>query len=100
MQTLVERKLEAGEDVVSLPEDREAPEPEGGEVIDLMEVLKRRLEDSAPPDAKDEGDGAQRATPLERRTKAQLYARARELDIRGRSNMTRDQLIAAIREAG
>jgi hypothetical protein len=35
---------------------------------------------------------------LEDRTKEQLYARAQELDIEGRSQMTKDELIAAIRK--
>lgn len=34
---------------------------------------------------------------LDDRTKDQLYARAQELDIEGRSQMTKDELIAAIR---
>ena len=34
---------------------------------------------------------------LEDRTKEQLYARAQELEVEGRSQMTKDQLIAAIR---
>ena len=33
------------------------------------------------------------------RTKEQLYARAQELEIEGRSQMTKDELIAAIRAA-
>ena len=36
---------------------------------------------------------------LEDRTKDQLYARAQELEIEGRSQMTKDQLIEAIRAA-
>lgn len=35
---------------------------------------------------------------LEDRTKDQLYERAKELDIEGRSQMTKDELIDAIRE--
>lgn len=37
-------------------------------------------------------------TPLDERTKEQLYNRAQELDIEGRSDMTKDELVAAIRE--
>lgn len=53
---------------------------------------------SAP--AKSTGSGAASAVPrrLDDRTKEQLYARAQELGIEGRSNMTKEELIEAIRE--
>jgi len=37
-------------------------------------------------------------SPLEERTKEELYNRAKELDIDGRSQMDKDELIAAIRK--
>ena len=37
-------------------------------------------------------------TPLDERTKEQLYNRAQELDIDGRSDMTKDELVEAIRK--
>lgn len=37
--------------------------------------------------------------PLEERTKDELYNRAKDLDIEGRSSMSKDELIAAIRAA-
>lgn len=40
-----------------------------------------------------------RSRRLEERTLDELYLRARELDIAGRSQMTRDELVAAIRAA-
>ena len=87
---LVRRKARAGEDVVRL-EDREE---EAGQVIDLMEVLKRRMRAA--------GDEAPAASPgsaedLREASKAELYARARELDIPGRSGMSKDELVEAIR---
>ncbi|WP_323771456.1 Rho termination factor N-terminal domain-containing protein [Antarctobacter sp.] len=39
-----------------------------------------------------------KAPPYEDRTKDDLYERAQELDIKGRSDMTKDQLIAALRD--
>lgn len=45
-----------------------------------------------------EGDTTRVPQRLEDRTKEQLYARAQELDISGRSQMTKDELIAAIRQ--
>ena len=51
------------------------------------------------PDAPKETVDEDSSVPhrLEDRTKEQLYARAQELEIDGRSSMTKDQLIAAIR---
>ena len=37
--------------------------------------------------------------PYEERTKAELYERAQELDIEGRSQMSKDELITALRDA-
>jgi hypothetical protein len=45
-----------------------------------------------------ERDEARVPHRLEDRTKEQLYARAQELDIEGRSQMTKDELIDAIRD--
>jgi DNA end-binding protein Ku len=88
---LVERKKAAGEDVVAPPE----PEAdESREVLDLMEMLQRSLQGSAPPEPADrDGD-------LEQKSKSELYQLAKELDISGRSGMSREELAQAIRRAG
>ncbi len=39
-----------------------------------------------------------KAPPYEEWTKEELYDRAQELEIEGRSNMTKDELIAALRD--
>lgn len=39
------------------------------------------------------------APPYEEWTKDDLYTRAQELDVEGRSDMTKDELIAALRSA-
>ncbi len=84
---LVDRKREAGEDVVELgPESGEAPPDE----VDLMQVLKQSLAQA------DEGD-EEATTDLGERTKGELYERAQELDVEGRSRMTKQELIDAIR---
>lgn len=83
----VQEKLEAGEDVVHAEEVPETEEDESSaEIVDLMEVLKRSL-DQAP--SGDEG-----TTP----TKTELYRRARELGVPGRSNMNREELLEAVGE--
>lgn len=45
----------------------------------------------------DAGERGGRAEPYEERTKDELYERAKELDIEGRSEMTKDELIEALR---
>lgn len=47
------------------------------------------------PDASEKGG---QSSPYEEWTKDELYGRAQELDVDGRSDMTKDQLIAALRE--
>ncbi len=92
-----------------------APEPERRtDVIDLMEALKRRIsaaggeagdagasgEDGAERRevAAERGDGRGPEETLDERTKGELYERARALDIPGRSRMSKEELIRAIRE--
>lgn len=89
---LVERKLDEGEGVV---ETAAAPEPERRtDVIDLMEALKRRISGAGAG----HGDGREPEEALDERTKGELYERARALDIPGRSRMSKEELIRAIRE--
>ena len=123
LEQVVRRKLERGEDVVQAAEGLEPSEQESAEVIDLMEVLKRSVEEkqsgsprqgsrgnrggsggsSRKSSAKSSARGpkqAARRSGLEGRSKTELYDRAKRLDIPGRSNMTREELIRAIRDAG
>jgi DNA end-binding protein Ku len=100
LHALIERKLEAGTDVVAAPEEPES-EDEGAEVIDLMQVLKQSL-DQAPPAQEGRGRGKKtgaKGGALTARSKSELYARAQELGIEGRSSMTKDELVRAIRQA-
>lgn len=55
-----------------------------------------KLTSTGSPAARD----AASATPDEERTRDQLYLRAAELGINGRSRMTKAELIAAIRQYG
>ncbi|HEX2254113.1 MAG TPA: Ku protein [Thermoanaerobaculia bacterium] len=111
---LVERKREQGEEVVvTAPANVEAI----GEHVDLMEVIKASLRAAgggtggggqgagdragqraeAPPRRPPRRAGKASEPALQEQTKDQLYDRARELDIPGRSSMTKDELIRAIR---
>lgn len=98
MEALVREKLAEGEDVVTIPEEARAEETEAVEIVDLMEVLKRRLrgedhvEERRPPHRQEPA-----YADLEEKTKKELYGLARELEIEGRSSMTKDELVGAIR---
>jgi DNA end-binding protein Ku len=103
---LAQLKREARQDVVEI---EEAPvEDEGGaDVIDIMSVLRERMGAARGPAR------AQPARPMERaasrtenddgladKSKKDLYERAKKLGVPGRSSMSREQLVAALRNAG
>lgn len=91
---VIEAKHAAGEDVVEGVVSEEPAEDES--VIDLMEVLKRRLARRSAARAGN-GRSARSDGDLEGLTKKQLYERAKDLDIEGRSSMSREDLLRAIR---
>lgn len=101
VESLVAEKLAGDEDVVEIPEEarRETSEVE---IVDLMEVLKRRLQGD------EEASGAERrpaagsgTSPkeLETKTKKELYEMAQDLEIEGRSSMTKAELVRALRRS-
>lgn len=101
---LVRGKVKKGEDVVRMePEDV----AESGQVIDLVEMLQRSLRGEAAKRGtmgRDGGDGGS-AKPngrsdgkLAKKSKSELYEQAQKLDIPGRSGMTKDELMDAIRK--
>ncbi len=100
LRALIDRKLERGIDVERAP----AAEPdEGGEaeIIDLMDVLKRRLqpEAGAPRASAPRHRGGAETEPLERLSKGELYDRAKALGVPGRSKMDKDELIRVLRRS-
>ena len=68
------------------------------EEIAARTVNKQRREVGETPSKTSQGTGNPN-TSLEERTKQELYNRADELNIEGRSNMDKDELIEAIRKA-
>jgi DNA end-binding protein Ku len=97
LRALAEKKARAGKDVIHPEVEADAEEED--DVIDLMAILKRSLratgddaEEAAAASGDDEPD-------LEDRPKSELYARAQALDIPGRSGMSKDQLVKAIRRS-
>jgi DNA end-binding protein Ku len=107
LRKLVRDKSLKKKDVVRAPDagDGDAA-PSGGAVPDLMEMLQRSLRSSGQAEAADAGAGpegdAEGAADdrLEDRSKGDLYEQAKALDIPGRSGMTKDELVEAIRRTG
>ena len=99
----IEEKLKTGTDVVKAPEEA-APSEAESNVIDLMQVLKERLQGRRPQPSQTERTA--QVTPLKRKhailtnlSKQDLYDRAQQLAIPGRSKMSREQLLKAIERA-
>ena len=67
------------------------------EEIAARTVNKQRREEGRTPNRTTQGTGNPTSS-LEERTKDELYNRARELKIEGRSKMNKDELVRAIRE--
>lgn len=115
LEALVERKLRAGKDIAEAPPGLREAEDSEAKVIDILEVLKERMRaaeageggggrrdrDAHRAGTSDRGGDAGRGGPSElaERTRDELYDRAKELDIPGRSRMTKDELVRAIRRA-
>lgn len=59
-------------------------------------VNKHRREEGRTPNETTQGTGNP-TNPLEERTKQELYNRAKELDVEGRSKMDKQELVRAIR---
>jgi DNA end-binding protein Ku len=106
---LAEAKRDAGRDVVEIEEAPPEDEQESADVIDIMAVLKERMGGAERKPARAQGartaerPAAARAAgddALKDMSKKELYERAKELGVQGRSGMSRDDLIAALRKAG
>lgn len=71
---------------------------ERAEEIAARTVNKQRREEGRTENETTQGTGNPN-TKLENRTKEELYNRAQELDVDGRSDMDKDELVEAIRKA-
>jgi plasmid stabilization system protein ParE len=67
------------------------------EEIAARTVNRDRREEGRTPRSTTEGTGNPN-TSLDERTRDELYNRAQELDIEGRSDMSKDELVRAIRD--
>jgi DNA end-binding protein Ku len=110
LKKLIERKQKAGQDVV-VSGVSSSDDDESGDVIDLMEILKRSMAGAgadarkAPKRASNRKTAAKTtkrtaAEPagddLESLSREDLYERAKAADIPGRSSMSKRQLINAL----
>lgn len=71
---------------------------ERAEEIAARTVNQQRREEGRTENETTQGTGNPN-TKLENRTKEELYNRAQELDVDGRSDMDKDELVEAIRKA-
>lgn len=78
-------------------EERGMPEDRAQEMA-ARTVNKQRREEDRTPNKSTQGTGNP-THALEDRTKKELYNRAKELDIEGRSKMDKQELVRAIRRA-
>ena len=76
-----------------------APEPEEESPPDLMEALRRSLEQVESGRAGRPSRAGNGSTKAKSPTKSELEERARELDIPGRSSMSKDELAEAVASA-
>jgi DNA end-binding protein Ku len=105
LRALAERKLRRGEDVVESPIEEpvasngdEIDDDEAGQ-IDLLQAIRRSLKRGAGQRREQGEERARRQQKdesLDEMTKDQLYHEAQELDIDGRSEMSKVQLMRAI----
>jgi plasmid stabilization system protein ParE len=77
-------------------EERGVPEQRAEEIA-ARTVNKQRRQEGRTPNRTTQGTGNPNKA-LEERTRAELYNRARQLKIVGRSGMDKQQLVEAIRE--
>lgn len=70
--------------------------PESAKEIAARTVNQQRREEGRTPNETTQGTGNPN-TSLEERSKDELYNRAKELRISGRSSMTKKELVSAIR---
>jgi DNA end-binding protein Ku len=86
VRKLVEDKRK-GREIVT-----EAKAPEATGVVDLMDALRRSVEDARG------ARGRKKKTPIDEASKSELDELARELKIRGRSKMTRAELLRSVKQ--
>jgi DNA end-binding protein Ku len=99
---VAEKKRAASRDVVEIAETPPPEDEDTAEIIDIMSVLKQRMGAARGPAraARESGKATTaRKDALVAKSKKDLYEQAKKLDLPGRSAMSREELIEAIRAA-
>ena len=105
---LAQAKRDAGKDVIEIEEAPPEDEETSADIIDIMAVLKQRMGAARPSERAGPARAPQRAPAarasgadaLAGKSKKELYEQAKKLALPGRSSMSREELIAALRKAG
>lgn len=95
MPSWSKKDREMYEEIKESYEDRGRSEDRAEEIA-ARTVNKHRREEGRTPNETTQGTGNPNES-LEDRTKQELYNRAREMDIEGRSKMDKDELVRSIR---
>lgn len=91
LERIVERKREGG--TIAIPDEPDEPTPAPDLMAALRESLNAARTDARPPARSRPANGGDE---LGRLTREELYDRAKERDIQGRSSMTKAQLVTAL----
>jgi hypothetical protein len=93
------RERNAFENLYTYAREKQIPDPKRTAERAARELHSEGGSNAASGKARAGGSRHTRKTPhrLDERTKEQLYERAQELEIEGRSTMTKDELVEAIR---
>lgn len=75
---------------------KQGKSPERAEEIAARTVNKQRRSEGRTPNSRSQGTGNPNS-PLEERSRDELYNRARQLQVTGRSKMTKAELLSAVR---
>jgi len=98
LQELAQRKSKRGKDVFTMAVQKE--EDGGAEIVDLVQLLRRSLSGRASPAGRaadaHRDTHARTARALADRSRDDLYRMAASLNIRGRSKMSKSQLVHAV----
>lgn len=82
--------------ILKISRKKSGKKTDKAEEIAARTVNKQRRQEGRTPSKTTQGTGNPN-TPLESRTKQELYNRASQLNIKGRSKMSKSELVAAIR---
>lgn len=89
---MVDEKLATESDILDEPDEADVQD---GEVVDLIQILKERLQGKHVKQAREPRNDNSASL-----SRDELYEKARQLHIHGRSKMNKNELISALRKNG